>query len=132
MKPLLSDFVGWLESCYHRCAPSGSPFEAQVEPALVAKAGIALDWALASRKPVELYTTTIDPRPLLAAVTLQRSQVNIERVFRGKLEDRDFPRLTGCLGRIAKSQFRLIPGDPPANLAPSAFFGGPLFAVFKT
>jgi hypothetical protein len=132
MKPLLLEFVNWLESCYRRPGPCGSPFEAQLEPALVAKAEIALAWALASQKPVELFTTTIDPKPLLASLILQRTQVDLESVFSGELEDSAFPRLTGCLMQIAKSQFRLIPGHPPANLAQSAFFGGPLFAVFNT
>jgi hypothetical protein len=132
IRPLLREFVDWLESCYVRRGPCGSPFEAQVEPALVAKTGIALDRALVCQKPVELFTTTINPKPLIAALILQRSGVDLESVFRDELEDRAFPRLIGCLVQIAKSQFRLIPGPPPAAVAQSAFFGGPLFAVFKT
>jgi hypothetical protein len=132
MKPLLQEFIDWLETCYRQRAPCGSPFEAQVEPALAAKAGIALDWAMASHEAVELFTTTIDPRPLLAALILHKSGVDLESVFRGELEDRTFPWLTGCLVQIAKSQFRLIPGHPPADSVEVAFFGGPLYAVFKT
>jgi hypothetical protein len=127
MKPLLSEFIVWVEACHFRRSRYGSSFEAQAEPALVAKAEVALNWALYSRNAVELYTTTLEPKPLLASLILQRARVGFEAVVRGELEDSAFPRLTGW--RIARSQFRLIPGDPPAAVAKSAFFGGPLFAV---
>ncbi len=98
---------------------------------MVIKAGIALDWAVASRKPVQVYTSTLDPRPLLAALILEKARVDLERFYRGEVDDSAFPRLTECVGKIAKSHFQLVPGEPPEAVAQSAFFGGPLFAVFK-
>ena len=132
MKALLHELIDWLEACHLRCGPCGSPFEAQVESVLVAKASVALDWALASRKPVRVYTSALDPKPLLAAVISERARVDLEAFYRHELEDTAFPKLVGCIGQIAKSEFRLITGCPPEAVAKVAFFNGPLFAVFKT
>jgi hypothetical protein len=116
MKPLLHEMIDWLETCHVLRSRCGSPFEAEVEPALVAKTGVALDWALSSHNPVEVYATTLDPKPLQAALILERARVDLEAFYRGELDDSAFPKLTGCIARIARSQFQLLPGHPPAEL----------------
>ena len=68
MKALLREMIDWLETCHFLRGPCGSVFEEHIEPVLVAKAEVALEWATACDHPVELFTSTIDPRPLLAAV----------------------------------------------------------------
>jgi hypothetical protein len=130
MKALLREMVDWIEACHLQRAPCGSPFEDQVEPALLIKTELALDSARASDWPVELFTTKIDPKALLAGLVLRRSQVGIEKVFRGDLDDDAFERLTQCVFEISHSQLRLVEGWPPASKLPMAFFGGPVYALF--
>jgi hypothetical protein len=131
MKLLLHAFVDWLECCDLNCGPCGSPFEEPVDPVLLMKAETALDWARASGKSVELFTTTIDPKPLLAALVLGRARVNVESVFQGELDDDDFERLASSVSDISRSGLILVQDYPPAAVARTCFFGGPLFAVLR-
>lgn len=129
MRSLLHELIDWIERCHIRRGPRGSPFETQVEPALAAKVEVAYDWARLSGKPVEMYTTTIDPRPLLAGLVLRRSCIDIESVIAGDLDDAAFERLTRCVSEISRSNFRLVQAHPTQDLARRCFFGGPLFAL---
>jgi hypothetical protein len=130
MKTLLHDMVDWLEECYFRQGPSGSVFEEHIEPVLVVKAQVAFQWAAACDQPVELFTTTIDPKPLLAAVVLWQCRIPLESVYAGDLDDDAFERLTRCVSRISRCKLRIVQAFPPPTVARGAFFGGPLFAVF--
>ena len=80
---------------------------------------------------MELFTTTIDPKPLLAALVLGRARVNVESVFQGELDDDDFERLARSVSDISRSGLILVQDFPPAAVARTAFFGGPLFAVLR-
>jgi O-acetyl-ADP-ribose deacetylase (regulator of RNase III) len=129
MKDLLRDLVTWMETCHLQRAPCRSPFEAQVEPVLLMQAEMVLNWARTTDRPVELFTASVSDRSLLAGLVFRRSQVAVERVFQGELEDDDFERLARCVCDIRHSQLTLMPGWPSAAKLPMAFFGGPLYAV---
>ena len=114
MKSLLLEFVGWLEDRHFRRAPCGSPFEEQIAPVVLMKAEIAPNWARTSHEPVELFTTTVSARALLAGLVFRRSQVSVESVFQGELDDSAFERLTRCVSEISRSRLLLL--EDEANM----------------
>lgn len=120
--------IDWMERCHVERAPCGSPFEELVPPAIAAKIEVAYDWAKWSGRPVDLYTTTIDQRPLLAGLMLRRAQIDIERVIAGDLDENAFERLTLCISEISRSKFKLVQAHPTQDVAGQCFFGGPIFA----
>lgn len=129
MKRLLLQFVSWLEQVYFQRCPCGSEFEHQLSPVVVIKAEVALEWALASRRPVTLFTSTVSAGTVVAALVLRRAQVSIDNVFKGDLDDNSFDRLTRCLAAISQSGLRLVEGEPPAAMRRATFFNGPVFAI---
>ena len=128
MKPQLVKFIEWLEQVYRR-GPCGSAFEQPVPPVLVIKAEAMLQWALSTGRPVELFTTNVSAKALLAGLIFRRSRVAADIAIQGKMDDGDFERLTRCLYEIRHSGFKLVEGPPPPVKRAGAFLGGPLFAV---
>jgi hypothetical protein len=120
----LRELVHWLEQAHVHGGPCGSAFELPVPPELTIKAEAALTWTLATGQPVELFTTTVSARALLAALVLRRSLVSFQRVFQNELDDDDFGRLTHCVAQIRRSGLELVEGPPPEAARGAAFLGG--------
>jgi hypothetical protein len=129
MKPLLMHFINWLEDVDSQRGPCDSAFEQKVPSALVIQAEAMLQWALSTGRPVELFTTDISAKALLAGLIFRRSRVAAETAMQGKMDDGDFERLTRCIYEISHSGFKLVEGPPPAAMRAGAFLAGPLFAI---
>jgi hypothetical protein len=99
MKILLRELVNWMECCDLRRSPCGSPFEEPVDPVQVMRAEVALDWSRGGQR-VDLFTTTINPKSLIAALVFRRANVNVESVFRSGLDDSEVDQLAACLSEI--------------------------------
>ena len=99
MKPLLKEFVVWMENVY-RCGPCGSAFEQKVPADMMSKAETALELALSGTATVVMSTGTASPRPVIANLIFRRTGISMENVFRGDLDDAAFDTLADFLRRV--------------------------------
>ncbi len=63
----------------------------------------ALNVALNARTPVAMFSLEMSRHELVERFLASQSKVDSQRIHRGSLDDRDWTRLTGALGRLASA-----------------------------
>lgn len=102
-KPILQEFVSWLEAAYGQPAQAtAAEFGVEPPPESLAMAEVALEAAIASQRPV-LLVTSAPIKSLLAALVLRHAGVNLEQVFQGNFTDEQFVALADALMAVKLS-----------------------------
>lgn len=106
-KPLLQEFVSWLETAYGQAErATASEFGAEAPPESLVMAEVALEAAVSSQRPV-LLATSCSLKSLLAGLVLRRAGVNLEQVFQGDLTDEQFVALADALMAVKMSKLMI-------------------------
>ncbi len=113
-KPILQEFVRWLEIAYGDPERGGaSEFAAEPPPATLAFAEMALNAALSGDRPV-LLGTSLPIKCVIAGLVRRRAGVELDAVFRGDLTDGQFDALAKVLRAVKTScLFIDLPVEPP-------------------
>ncbi|MGO9201352.1 MAG: hypothetical protein ACLQM8_12585 [Limisphaerales bacterium] len=117
-KPILQQFVRWLESAY------GDPergeagdFAVEPPPETLAFAEMALDAALKGGRPV-LLGTSVSVKAVVAGLVLRRAGVKLDAIFCGDLTDGQFEALADTLRTIKSSNLLIeLPTEQPDSQA---------------
>lgn len=114
-KPILREFVSWLETAYGQAEGSTTTeFGVEPPPETLAMAEVALKAALGSQRPV-LLATSWSMKSLLAALVLRRAGVRLEQVCQGNLSDEQFGALADALRTVKMSKLMIdAPDGQPA------------------
>lgn len=106
-KPILREFVSWLETAYGQ-AEGSTTNEFGVEPPSesLAMAQVALEATITSERAV-LLATSGSMKSLLAALVLRRAGINLEHVFQGDLSDEQFGALADALRAVRMSKLMI-------------------------
>lgn len=103
-KPILRQFVGWLEHAYgHPERAADCEFGVEPPPESLAIAEVALEAAIRSQLPVILATSG-PVKAVIAGVVLRRAGVRLEQVFQGDLTDEQFVALADALMAVKMSK----------------------------
>jgi hypothetical protein len=103
-KPILQEFVIWLEAAYGQPAQAtASDFCVEPPSESLAMAQVALEAAITSQGAV-LLATSGSMKSLLAALVLSRAGINLEHVFQGDLSDEQFGALADALRAVRTSK----------------------------
>jgi hypothetical protein len=83
-------------------------------------------WSLSVRRsiPAIWFIRTSNPVTALVSATCEVAELPIPRVVNGELKDRDFPRLTFAVGRLASAPLRMCDARKPGaflNSLPKLF-----------
>ncbi len=106
-KPILREFVSWLETAYGQAEGSTtSEFGVEPPPESLAIAEVALEAAIRSQLPVILATSG-PVKAVIAGVVLRRAGVNLEQVFQGHLTDEQFVALADALMAVKMSKLMI-------------------------
>ena len=112
-KTILCEFVEWLEES-QMCPSQGrkSEFAAQPSPEMLALPQCAFDYALSTNRPALLSTGAGSLKPVIAALILKRSGIELEQVFQSGFTDDQFEALIDIVGAVKNSKLMIeIPGD---------------------
>jgi hypothetical protein len=103
-KPILRQFVGWLEHAYgHPERAAGSAFGVEPAPESLAMAEVALGAAISGQLPV-LLATSGAIESVLAGLVLRRAGLSLEEVFEGNLSDEQLVALADALRAVRMSR----------------------------
>lgn len=103
-KPILREFVNWLEAAYGQPElAAGSAFGIEPPPESLAMAEVALGAAISSQLPV-LLATSGSNESVLAGLVLNRAGIKHAQVFQGKLSDEQFRALADSLRAMRMSK----------------------------
>lgn len=106
-KPILQEFVSWLEAAYgHPARATASEFGVEPPGESLAMAEVALEAAVSSQQPV-LLASSWSVKSLVAALVLRRAGVKLEQVFRGNLSDEQFGALADALRTVKVSKLMI-------------------------
>jgi hypothetical protein len=106
-KPILREFVSWLETAYGQPEQAtASEFGVEAPPESLVMAEVALEAALGSQRPVFLATSA-SIKSLLAALVLRRAGIKLEQVCRGNLSDEQFGALADSLRTVRASRLMI-------------------------
>jgi hypothetical protein len=106
-KPILREFVSWLEAAYGQPEQATvSEFGVEPPPESLAMAEVALDAPITSQQPV-LLATSGSIKSLLAALILRRAGVDLGQVFQGNLSDEQFAALADALRTVRMSKLMI-------------------------
>jgi replicative DNA helicase len=90
----------------------GSAFEQAVPLHTLRWAETALELSLSAGQEVVLFTRSVAAESLVAGLAFHRAGVDIEKVYRGDLDDDGFDRLTSCLARMKGAKLLFQDGLP--------------------
>jgi len=115
-KPILREFVSWLETAYGQAEGSTTnEFGVEPPPEPLAMAEVALEAAITSQRAV-LLATSGSMKSLLAALVLRRAGVKLEQVCQGNLSDEQFGALADALRVVRMSKLMIeTPDKRPAD-----------------
>ncbi|MHC1770085.1 MAG: hypothetical protein AB9869_38355 [Verrucomicrobiia bacterium] len=118
-KPILREFVSWLETAYGQAEGSTTnEFGVESPQESLAMAEVALDAAMNSQRPV-LLATSGSIKSVLAGLVLRRAGVNVEQVFQGNLSDEQFGALADALRAVRTSRLMIeTPDGQPTATVP--------------
>lgn len=106
-KPILREFVNWLENVYgHPERAADSEFGLEPPPEPLAMAEVALEAAIGRQLPV-LLATSGSVKAVIAGVVLRRAGVRLEQVFEGNLSDDHFRALADALQTVSMSKLMI-------------------------
>ncbi len=104
VKPILQEFVGWLETAYGNAERgAASAFAHQPLPGELAMAEVALGAAVDGDRPV-LLATSSPMECVIAGLVLKRAGVSLDAIFGGGLTDEQFQRLADTLMEVKTSK----------------------------
>jgi hypothetical protein len=104
-KPILREFVDWLEESHtHPSQGRTSEFAARPSPEMLAVPQCAFDYALSSNRPALLATGAGSLKPVIAALILKRSGIEMKQVFQGGFTDDQFEALTETVRAVKNSK----------------------------
>lgn len=108
-KPILQQFVAWLENAYGQAEGSNTTeFGVEPPPEPLAMAEVALDAAMNSQRPV-LLATSGSIKSVLAGLVLRRAGVKLEQIVQGNLSDEQFEALADALRAVKMSKLMIEP-----------------------
>jgi len=115
LKPLLRDFLTWLEGVSMGVCQPGSPFDLPLDPGIVAKAQQAVDMAQASSGEVTLFTNGIPAQAVVANLVFSRAGFGADRMAQGELTQAEADSLVKAVGGLAACKLVVVEQElPPA------------------
>lgn len=109
IKPLLVEFVDWLEStCCNRNNSTASEFALEPPAEALNMAEIAMEAAISSGQPV-WFSTHAPIRSIVGALVRRRARITLDDLFQDRLTDQQFDSLEYVL-RSMKNVRLLIDG----------------------
>jgi hypothetical protein len=108
LKPLLRDFLTWLEGVSMGVCQPGSPFDLPLDPRIVAKAQEAVDLAQASGEEVALFTGGIAPQAIIAQLVFHRAGFGADRIVQGELTQKEGDGLLEAVQTLATCNLVLV------------------------
>ena len=106
-KPILQEFVSWLEATYgHPERGADSEFGVEPPPEPLAMAEVALEAAISSQGPV-LLATSWSIKSFLSGLVLRRASIRLGQVFQGNLSDEQFGALADALRTVRASSLMI-------------------------
>lgn len=116
LKPLLRDFLTWLEGVSMGVCQPGIPFDLPLDPRIVAKAQEAVDLAQASGGEVTLFTNGIPAQAVVASLVFSRAGFGADRMAQGELTQTEGDNLLKAVEALAASKLVVVEhGSPPAH-----------------
>ncbi len=110
-KPILREFVGWLETAYGNAERgAASEFAHQRLPGELAMAEVALEAAVNGDRPV-LLATSWPIKSIIAALVFRRAGVSLQEISEGTLTDDKFERLANALMEVKRSKLLIESPD---------------------
>jgi hypothetical protein len=104
IKPILRQFVSWMENVYgHLNQGAASEFALEPPASVMALPECALELALSSKRPVFL-ASTVPVRSIISALFLRRAGITMQQVFRAELTEEHFDALADALGTAKNSR----------------------------
>ena len=115
IKPLLRDFLAWLEGVSMGTREPVSAFDLPLDAMIVAKAQQAVDLAQASGGEVTLFTNGVPIQTVLANLAFHRAGFGADRMAQGELTQAEWDGLVKAVEDLAASKLLLVEhGLPPA------------------
>lgn len=121
LKPLLREFLTWLEGRSMGVCQPGSPFDQPLGPGALAKAQEAVELAQASGGEVTLFTNGIPAQAVVASLVFSRAGFGADRMAQEELTQVEGDRLLKAVRTLAASRLVLVQQDaPPAPASAGA------------
>lgn len=108
MKPLLRDFLTWLEGVSMGVCQPGNPFDLPLDPGIVVKAQEAVELAQASGEEVALFTAGIPAQPIIAQLVFRRAGFGADRIVQGELTQAEGDGLLEAVQTLATCKLVLV------------------------
>ena len=108
LKPLLRDFLTWLEGVSMGVCQPGSPFDLPLDPRIVAEAQEAVDLAQASGEEVTLFTSGIPTQAVIAQLVFHRAGFGTDRIVQGELTQAEGDGLLEAVQTLATCKLVLV------------------------
>ena len=108
LKPLLREFLTWLEGVSMGVCQPGSPFDLPLDPRIVAKAQEAVDLAQASGSEVTLFTNGIPVQAIIAQLVFLRAGFGADRIVQGELTQAEGDGLLEAVQTLATCKLVLV------------------------
>jgi hypothetical protein len=108
MKPLLRDFLAWLEGVSMGTREPASAFDLPLDAEIVAKAQEAVDLAQASGGEVTLFTNGIPPQAVVAHLVFHRAGFGADRMAQGGLTQGEHDGLLKAVQTLASTKLLLV------------------------
>jgi len=117
-KPILGEFVSWLETAYGDAQRgAASEFALEAPASVMALPECALELALSSEQPVFL-ASDVPVRSIISALLLRRAGIKLQQVFRAELTDAHFDALAEVLKTVKTSKLVVeSPDEQPGSNA---------------
>jgi hypothetical protein len=114
IKPLLRDFLAWLEDLSTGIRQPGSPFDLPLAAEIVAKAQQAVDLAQTSGGEVTLFTNGIPVQAVVASLVFSQAGFGADRMAQGELTQAEHEGLLKAVQTLASSRLLVAKGGSPA------------------
>ena len=108
MKPILREFLSWLEDVSMGIRQPGSPFDLPLDAEIVAKAQQAVDMAQASGDEVTLFTNGIPAQAVVAHLVFHRAGFGADRMAQGGLTQAEGDGLVKAVQALASCKLLLV------------------------
>jgi hypothetical protein len=107
IKPLLREFVAWLETAFGNAKRgAASEFAVELPPESLVVADVALEAAVNGDRPV-IFGSSLPMRSIIGSLILRRAGVTLDDIYRGCLSDAQFTALAHTLRAVKMSKLMI-------------------------
>jgi hypothetical protein len=114
LKPLLREFLTWLEGVSIGTRQPGSPFELPLDAATVTKAQEAVALAEASGSEVRLFSGGVPAQAIIAHLVFNWAGFGADRMAQGELSQAEADSLVKAVETLAVSKLVVVEHGSPS------------------